>query len=130
MLVSDFLCEKCFLQEKTKYLIYSIYTYLIIMQFCMVPNLQSQVVTSKTKGEIKLKKYTIKSTSSEGIHYLVNGWYKAKTFWLGENFVKSDTETAKKYFFNKPSQAKSSLTKLLKIMPDYSNDKFEIIEFE
>ena len=41
-----------------------------------------------------------------------------------------DIENAKKFFFNKPSQAKASLTKLLKVMGnDYKNDKFEIVEF-
>ena len=40
-----------------------------------------------------------------------------------------DTENAKRFFFNKPSQAKSSLTKLLKVMPEYANDKFEVVEF-
>lgn len=74
-------------------------------------------------------KYTIKSTSEEGIYYLVNGWQKCKTFWLDEDSVMENMEKAKKFFFNKPSQAKTSLTKLLKIMPDYANDKFEIVEF-
>ena len=74
-------------------------------------------------------KYTIKSTSEEGIYYLVNGWQKCKTFWLDENSVMENMEKAKKFFFNKPSQAKASLTKLLKIMPNYANDKFEIVEF-
>ena len=76
-----------------------------------------------------MPKYTIKSTSSEGVYYLVNGWNKCKTFWFNEKSVMEDTENAKKYFFNKPSQAKASLTKLLKIMNDYSTDQFEVIEF-
>lgn len=74
-------------------------------------------------------KYTIKSTSTEGVYYLVNGWHKCKTFWFNEKSVMEDTENAKKYFFNKPSQAKASLTKLLKIMHDYSTDQFEVVEF-
>ena len=74
-------------------------------------------------------KYTIKSTSAEGVYYLVNGWHKCKTFWFNEKSVMEDTENAKKYFFNKPSQAKASLTKLLKIMHDYSTDQFEVVEF-
>ena len=76
-----------------------------------------------------MKKYTIKATSYEGIYYLVNGWNKCKTFWFNETSVLSDPEFAKRFFFNKPSQAKASLTKLLKIMPDYAIDKFEIVEF-
>ena len=76
-----------------------------------------------------MSKYTIKSTSSEGIYYLVNGWNKCKTYWFNEKSVVEDTENAKKYFFNKPSQAKASLTKLLKIMSDYSADQFEVVEF-
>lgn len=74
-------------------------------------------------------KYTIKSTSNEGIYYLVNGWEKCKTFWFSEKSVIEDTENAKRFFFNKPSQVKASLTKLLKIMPDYASDKFEVVEF-
>ena len=77
-----------------------------------------------------MAKYTIKSTSSEGVYYLVNGWNKCKTFWFSEASVLSNTENAKKYFFNKPSHAKASLTKLLKIMHDYSTDQFEVVEFE
>lgn len=77
-----------------------------------------------------MTKYTIKSTSEEGIYYLVNGWNKCKTFWFNEKSVMEDPEFAKRFFFNKPSQAKASLTKLLKIMPDYADDKFEAVVFE
>lgn len=77
-----------------------------------------------------MKKYTIKSTSEEGIYYLVNGWNKCKTFWFSEKSVMEDIENAKIFFFNKPSQAKASLTKLLKVMSDYADDKFEMVEFE
>lgn len=77
-----------------------------------------------------MKKYTIKSTSEEGIYYLVNGWNKCKTFWIREKTVREDKENAKRFFFNKPSQAQASLTKLLKIMPDYASDKFEVVAFE
>ena len=61
-----------------------------------------------------MKKYTIKAISGEGVYYLVNGWNKCKTFWFNEKSVMSDIENAKRFFFNKPSQAKASLTKLLK----------------
>ena len=74
-------------------------------------------------------KYTIKSTSPEGVYYLVNGWRKCKTFWFNERSVFEDTENAKRFFFNTPGQAKASLTKLLQIMPDYLTDNFEIAIF-
>ena len=77
-----------------------------------------------------MTKYTIKSTSDEGVYYLVNGWDKCKTFWFNENSVLEDTENAKRFFFNKPSQAKANLTKLLKVMTEYLNDEFELVEFE
>lgn len=73
-------------------------------------------------------KYTIKSTSKEGTYYLVNGWNKYKTFWLKEEDVLQDKEKYIKKFFNKPSQAQTSLTKLLKIMEEYRLDNFELIE--
>lgn len=76
-----------------------------------------------------MKKYTIKSTSDEGIYYLVDGWNKCYRFWLDKKSVMEDIEKAKRFFFNKPSQAKTSLTKLLKIMPEYANDEFEVVEF-
>ena len=77
-----------------------------------------------------MKKYTIKCVSEEGIYYLVNGWNKCKTFWFNEKSVLEDKENAKRFFFNKPSQAKASLTKLLKVMHDYKNDSFQLVEFE
>ena len=66
--------------------------------------------------------FTIKSTSSEGTYYLVNGWEKNKTFWVEPKKVKPTM------LFSAPKFAKASLTKLLKIMPDYAADKFELIE--
>ena len=76
-----------------------------------------------------MTKYTIKSISDEGIYYLVNGWNKHKAFWIDEKSVMENIEKAQRFFFNKPSQAKASLTKLLKVMPEYSVDKFEAVEF-
>lgn len=66
--------------------------------------------------------FTIKCTSEEGIYYLVNHWEKFKTFWVEPSKVK------KEMLFKRQSDAKTSLTKLLKIMEDYRKDKFEIIE--
>lgn len=68
-----------------------------------------------------MKGYTIKSTSDEGIYYLCNGWNKNKTFWTTEAQIN-------KAIFKSQAHAKSNLTKLLKIMPEYATDKFEIIE--
>ena len=77
-----------------------------------------------------MKKYTIKSTSDEGVYYLVNGWNKCKTFWFNERSVFEDVENAKRFFFNKQSQAKASLTKLLKVMTDYASDDFSLVEID
>jgi hypothetical protein len=71
---------------------------------------------------MKEKLYTFKSTSSEGTYYLVNGWSKYKTFWVQPERMK------KEMLFKKPSDAKRSLTKLLKIMEEYKTDKMELIE--
>lgn len=76
-----------------------------------------------------MTKYTIKSTSDEGVYFLVNGWEKHRTFWISEEDVNKNIEKAKSLFFTAPRFAKASLTKLLKIMDDYKNDKFELVEF-
>lgn len=68
--------------------------------------------------------YTIKSTSDEGIYYLVNGWSKYKTFWIKPEKIK------KEILFKRPVDAKRSLTKLLKITDDYQQDKMELIEIK
>jgi len=62
----------------------------------------------------------VKSESSEGIYYLVNGWNKYKKFW----HKNGNSEIVR---FKDMKTAKTSLTKLLKIMPDYLED---IITFE
>jgi uncharacterized protein YcbK (DUF882 family) len=76
-----------------------------------------------------MPKYTIKSTSGEGVYFLVNGWEKHRTFWISEEEVNKDIEKAKTKFFTAPRYAQASLTKLLKIMDDYKNDHFEIVSF-
>lgn len=68
------------------------------------------------------KLYTIKSTSDEGVYYLVNGWHMHKAFW------KTKEELRLNMLFKSQADAKRSLTKLLKIMPDYKNDVFEIVK--
>ena len=69
-----------------------------------------------------MKGFTIKSTSDEGIYYLVNHWEKHKAFWIKPEQVKQSM------LFKRASDAKRSLTKLLAIMDDYRTDKFEVVE--
>lgn len=66
--------------------------------------------------------FTIKSVSDEGTYYLVNGWQKHKKFWIEPEKVKKDM------LFKRQSDAKGSLTKLLKVMPEYKSDSMELIE--
>lgn len=77
-----------------------------------------------------MTKYTIKSTSDEGVYFLVNGWEKHRTFWISKTEVEKDIEKAKTKFFTAPRFAKASLTKLLKVMPDYAQDEFEMVSFD
>ena len=69
-----------------------------------------------------MKHYTIKSTSAEGVYYLVNHWEKHKTYWIEPERIKTEM------FFNTARSAKCSLTKLLKVMTEYATDHFELIE--
>ena len=66
--------------------------------------------------------FTIKSTSDEGVYYLVNHWEKHKPFWIEPNKIKPEM------LFKRAADAKRSLTKLLKVMDDYRNDVFELVE--
>lgn len=65
--------------------------------------------------------YTVKSTSAEGVYYLANHWGKHKALWVKPDKVKPEM------LFKSVAAAKASLTKLLKVMPEYSTDTFEII---
>lgn len=58
----------------------------------------------------------VKSISNEGTYYLVNGWNKHKKFW-------SDKENDSRCLFKDLRSAKTSITKLMKIMPDYIDDE-------
>lgn len=69
-----------------------------------------------------MKRYVLKSTSEEGIWYLVNGWNKHKAFW--KSSIKNET------LFKRRQDCHASLTKLLKVMPEYKTDQFEILEVE
>lgn len=66
--------------------------------------------------------YTVKCESTEGIYYLVNNQQKSKTF-----FVES-MPTRKAQLFSREQDAKRSITMLLKVMDEYADDKFTIIE--
>ena len=68
--------------------------------------------------------FTIKSVSSEGTYYLVNGWSKYNTFWEEERRLTPNK------LFKTASTAKMSLNKLLKIMDDYLQDKFTLVEID
>ena len=89
----------------------------VLCRQCPLP---SFTITAKKKNV----RYTIKSTSSEGVYFLVNGWNKHMAFWVKENKLSNDM------LFLSAKNAKCSLTKLLKIMPEYKNDSFELVEFE
>lgn len=70
----------------------------------------------------KIIGYTIKSTSDEGVYYLVNHWEKHRAFW-----VKRD-ELKPRMLFSSAGYAQRSLNKLLTIMEDYRTDEFELVE--
>lgn len=77
----------------------------------------------------KIIGYTIESSSPEGIYYLVNGWYKHFAFWIRKKDFSYNIEYHLKLItFKTIGSAKTSLKKLLKIMPDYSTDKFTLCE--
>lgn len=67
-------------------------------------------------------KYLIKSVSEEGEYFLCNGWKKHKAFWCRKNEIW-------KCLFDTIGQAKASLTKLLKVIDDYAQDKFSVYSF-
>lgn len=64
--------------------------------------------------------YTIRSKSEEGVYYLVNHWYKHRAFW------KKAKELTNDMLFKRKQDAVASLTKLLKVMPEYADDKFDM----
>ena len=66
--------------------------------------------------------YTIKSTSEDGVYYLVKDWRKNKAIWITKN------KLMKTMLFKRPQDAWASLTKLLKIMDEYATDDFELVE--
>ena len=68
--------------------------------------------------------YTIKSTSNEGVFYLVKDWRKNKAIWVRKEKLKSEM------LFKRAQDAWASLTCLLKVMDEYATDKFELAEFE
>lgn len=66
--------------------------------------------------------FTIKSTSDDGIYYLVKDWRKNKAIWVPRD------KLTNKMLFKRPQDAKASLTSLLKVMDEYATDEFEIVE--
>lgn len=62
----------------------------------------------------------VKSTSKEGVYYLVNGWRKHKKIWID----KADYRTT----FKDLRSAKTSVTKLLKIFDEFKDDVIEFVE--
>lgn len=68
--------------------------------------------------------YTIKSTSDDGVFYLVKDWRKNKAIWARKEKLKPEM------LFKREQDAWASLTCLLKVMDEYSADTFEIAEFE
>ena len=67
--------------------------------------------------------FTIKSISNEGMYYLVKNWDKQKTFWKTKNKLSYKTD-----LYNTESSAKASMTKLLKVMEEYAEDRLYLIE--
>lgn len=65
--------------------------------------------------------FTIRSTSDEGVWYLVNHWNRWKAFWQKKDKCSRAT------VFKRECDAKRSLTKLLKVMPEYRDDRFEMV---
>ena len=63
----------------------------------------------------------VKSVSKDGTYYLVNGWYKHKAFWY-------DNKDDNRVMFKDTRSAKTSWTKLLKIMPDFADDEITFEE--
>lgn len=66
--------------------------------------------------------FTIKSESDEGIYYLSSNWRKNKALWVKKE------KLLPRMLFKTEAGAKSSLTSLLKVMPEYADDKFTVVE--
>lgn len=66
--------------------------------------------------------FTIKSESAEGTYYLVKNWEKNKTFWKPFSGLRPSD------LFAREQDAKRSLTMLLKVMVEYAEDTFTLIE--
>ena len=67
--------------------------------------------------------YSIKSISTEGEYYLVNGWKKHRAVW---------TRTAHPSVngFKTQGLAERSLRHLLKIFPEYRTDRFSFVTWD
>lgn len=80
-----------------------------------------QIMTVQKDGTIKTATvmYSIQSESEDGIYYLVNGWKKHDAFWKPLDKLRQDM------CFKTLADAKRSLAKLLKAMPDYALDRLD-----
>lgn len=65
--------------------------------------------------------YTIKSESAEGTYYLSKDWRKNNAFWVDLSDLRMEM------LFKTKAAAKASLTKRLKIMPEYATDTFSVV---
>lgn len=68
--------------------------------------------------------YTVKSISNEGVYYLWKGWGNS----CSKHMWEKDIPTEEKYLYKTVKSARTSVTKLLKVMDEYKTDKIEIIE--
>ena len=66
--------------------------------------------------------YSIRSTSDEGVYYLLPDWRRQRGIWSkpGDVFARETFKTAR--------GAKASLTALLRGMPEYRTDVFTMVE--
>ena len=69
------------------------------------------------------KGYTIESLSDDGWFFLCKGWGHRRMIWFTFDELKNE------HLFDSPKDAKASLTKLLKVMPEYKEDEFRVMEF-
>lgn len=65
-----------------------------------------------------MKGYTIKSTSNEGVYYLVKDWRKNKALWVKRENLQQE------HLFTSLGRARRSLEILLEVMFEYKNDMF------
>lgn len=70
-----------------------------------------------------LNGYTIKTISSEGTYFLVNGFEKHQKIWVEEKDLKEE------YLFTSTYLARKSLKKLLEFFDEWEDDEFSLVYF-